>query len=103
MNDYKVDRIDLNTLLERSQTMNIIENDRFILKVPFNLRKSFSVEVPANFQNLKVKSIEIAREWRLTFRDICIKYFNTEWEISDFHSFASHGIRRNYYEFTQKS
>lgn len=102
MNDYKVDRIDLNALLERSSPINLLENHRFVLKKSFNPRKSFSVEVPANFQHLKKEYIDIAKDWRLKFREICMEYFDIGWEISDFHSFLTHDIRRNYYEFTKK-
>lgn len=102
MNDYKVDRITLSTLLERSPAINSIHKEQCTINDKFKPRTSFCVEVPANFQHLKNQNIEIAKDWRMKFRKICMKYFDTSWEISDFHTFLEYDIRRNYYEFTEK-
>ena len=102
MEDFHVDRIDISTLLMRSPVINSIQNDRFIEKQLEGNPERFSVEVPANYQKLKDSSLEIAKEWRLKFREICVSNFNSGWEISDFHSFLSEDKRRNYYEFSLK-
>jgi predicted GNAT superfamily acetyltransferase len=102
MDNYKADRVDFNTLINRSPVMNTIKDTRFEALPIAVFDNSFTVEVPADYQELKDYSLEIAIEWRLKFREICQTYFNAGWEIIDFHSFVEDGKRRNYYEFSKK-
>ncbi|MHA2028680.1 MAG: GNAT family N-acetyltransferase [Candidatus Kariarchaeaceae archaeon] len=103
MNNYKLDRIDRETLLERSPVINKIVDDRFQALDDSVFANSFSVEVPGDYQDLKNKSLEIAIDWRMEFRRICQDNFDTGYEIIDFHTFQTDDNRRNYYEFAKKS
>ncbi len=96
---YKIDRIDKTTLFDQSQCINSIENGSWIDLETETLFDSFLVQIPANFQETKKISIDLAVEWRVKFRNICQKYFIEGWEIIDFHSFLENNQRENYYEF----
>ncbi len=102
MRDYHFDRIDITTLMKRSPVINSIKNERFVNKGMDPNSEQFSVEVPGDYQKLKDEALDIAQEWRLKFREICLVHFNLGWEINDFHTFILEGKRRNYYEFTLK-
>lgn len=103
MKDFKSDRIDKETMLQRSPVINKIEDDRFKALDNPTFTNMFCVEVPSDYQALKNNSLEIAIEWRMEFRRICQDNFEDGWEIIDFHSFQKDNKRRNYYEFAKKS
>lgn len=103
MKDFKSDRIDKETMLQRSPVINKIVDNRFEPIDNSTYTNNFSVEVPSDYQTLKNHSLEIAIEWRIEFRRICQENFEEGWEIIDFHSFLQDGKRRNYYEFAKKS
>lgn len=97
MKDCKVDRITKIELMLRSPSINIIENDLPIDRFDKSeIRDSFSVQVPANFQELKENNLEAAKIWRIYFRELCLHYFKNGWHIIDYHSFNR---LENYYEF----
>jgi predicted GNAT superfamily acetyltransferase len=103
MENYKSDRTNFEVLISRSPLINKITNERFVALNETQFTDSFCVEVPADYQELKVNSLDIAIEWRLEFRRICLEKFDAGWEIIDFHSFHKDTKRRNYYEFAKKS
>lgn len=97
MKDYKADRITKKKLLQRSPPINTIEEDHpKDLPDSSDVKGSFSVQVPANFQELKETNLEIAKLWRVYFREKCLYYFKNGWHIVDYHSFDR---LENYYEF----
>jgi predicted GNAT superfamily acetyltransferase len=98
MNNHLIDRIDKSELFSRSPPINKIENSSWV-DVEVEYTNSFSVQVPSEFQKLKQQSLEIAMDWRVKFRELCLKFFEQGWKAYDYHSFVINGIRENYYEF----
>ncbi|WP_051541165.1 GNAT family N-acetyltransferase [Caldalkalibacillus mannanilyticus] len=39
--------------------------------------------VPSNFQEIKKNDIQLALEWRLKVREVCLHYFNQQWKVVD--------------------
>ncbi|MHA2249175.1 MAG: GNAT family N-acetyltransferase [Candidatus Kariarchaeaceae archaeon] len=99
MKDYHLDRIDKDALLERSSCINVIENDMWINTKATEDLAQFTIQIPGDFQTLKKQSLELTIEWRYKFREFCLLYFSSGWQIIDFHSFKIDNNRENYYEF----
>ncbi len=102
-----VKKPDLEDLLSRLPVLNSIEDDEF---TPLDVSEdevqrtgAFLVEVPSDFQRIREKSVETAVDWRLRFRDICLSYFGSGWEVCDYFSFKSTSGRRNFYKFRKRN
>lgn len=102
MQDYHKDRVNMEQLLGRSPVINRIENDTCIY-IEDQLPNQFTVEVPSDYQSLRRNSLEIAKDWRMKFREICVEVFGKAWEVFDYHSIVDQGSRRNFYEFKKKA
>lgn len=102
MKNYRLDRISRSDLFSRSPAINKIENSRWVNLNNSDQSWQFSVQVPANYQELRKNNIELAIAWRIIFRKLCLNYFEKGWEITDYHSFKGKGKRENYYEFQVK-
>jgi predicted GNAT superfamily acetyltransferase len=100
--DYKIGRISLSKLLERSPAINEIDAENTSNRIVDELPAQFCVEVPAKWQILRINHIDIAKDWRLKFRDICVTAFREGFYAIDYHSLLSEGKRRNFYEFSKK-
>jgi predicted GNAT superfamily acetyltransferase len=55
------------------------------------------VEVPAEFQQVKLRSMDLARAWRMETRAVFEHYFNAGYSVCDFISEKQGHQRRNYY------
>ena len=101
--DYKKDRVSKEELLKRSPPINNIKDDRWVsLDRDIDSLRSFSVQVPADFQRLRKEKLQIAIDWRIRFRDISQKTLGKGWVIIDYHSFKEDDKRTNFYEFIRK-
>jgi predicted GNAT superfamily acetyltransferase len=58
------------------------------------------VEIPAEFQAIKMVSMDLAREWRTHTREIFQHYFGRGYYVTDFVSDREQGRRRNFYVLT---
>ena len=102
MDDYRQDRVDYATLMDRAPVINSIEEGRYQggTTAP---SENFSVEMPADYQGLRRNHLELARDWRVRFREICTGAIKTGFVVSDYHHVkAPDSTLRNYYEFTHK-
>lgn len=55
------------------------------------------VEIPARFQQLKAKNMNLARDWRFLTRAIFETYFDDGYTVVDFISQVENGRRRSFY------
>jgi len=55
------------------------------------------VEIPAGFQHVKVKNMNLARDWRFLTRAIFETYFDDGYTVVDFISQVENGQRRSFY------
>ncbi len=59
------------------------------------------VEIPADFQGIKVTDLSLAREWRTHTREIFCRYFDAGYTLTEFLSEVEEGLRRSYYVLTR--
>ena len=68
-----------------------------------NERKLFFVEIPINFHQITENDLDIAKNWRQEFREICQKSFKNNWEICDFiRCVSERKTLHNFYKFIKK-
>jgi len=60
------------------------------------------VEIPDDIQDLKMKSPEIARQWRLKTRLVLTHYLERGWEVAGFRSGMESGRRIAYYRIIKR-
>lgn len=60
------------------------------------------IEVPPEFQAIKVVSLDLARAWRALTADLFIHYFDQGYTIVDFVSDSNGDRRRNFYVLARK-
>jgi predicted GNAT superfamily acetyltransferase len=65
--------------------------------------KTLLVEIPAEFQAIKMVSMDLARQWRAHTREIFHHYFERGYSVTDFVSDREEGRRRNFYVLTSVS
>ena len=99
MQDYRQYRITKDELLKRSEPINYIENDQYVNQQK-NVQDSFCIEIPSDYQAVKKSNLELALNWRVKFRDLCLKYFDLGYQVIDYHSFKEGEKRLNFYEFS---
>ncbi|MCY3414668.1 MAG: GNAT family N-acetyltransferase [Candidatus Heimdallarchaeota archaeon] len=97
MNDYQSDRVDKESLLKRAPAINVIEDD-LPVNQNIDINDRFTVQIPADFQELKITSPENAVVWREYFRNVCVSHFAIGFQVIDYHSFNR---KINYYEFAK--
>ncbi len=98
--DYRIDRVSEQELIARSPPINEIQDDRWKKVREFHTLESFTVRVPSNFREIKNRG-DVAMEWRLKFRELCLSVFAKGWKAIDYHSFKTNENRVNYYEFSK--
>ncbi|MHA2501535.1 MAG: GNAT family N-acetyltransferase [Candidatus Kariarchaeaceae archaeon] len=99
MQDYRQDRVSHEVLMQRSPAINVIKHWRFTgsTDIPGT---SFTVEVPANYQEIRTQELDIARDWRVKFRDICLAALDSGFILADYHHVDNPtGGKSNYFEF----
>ena len=94
------DKVDIG-VLDSIPQLNTIEDFTFIPS-KIDVEDQFLVEVPSDFQRIRETSVELAIDWRMQFRAICLKYFKEGWEVCDYFSFQTEIGRRNFYKFRKK-
>jgi len=72
-------------------TININTNELIDFKL--NSFNKIAVEIPYNFQELKIENIELAKQWRLKTRQIFDYYLNIDKTVINFISID----KRNFY------
>ncbi len=100
---YKEDRVHVDKLLSKSPPINEIKNDKWkeIKKIGTSLER-FTVQVPHDFHKLRVEQPQIALDWRLKFREVCLETLSNGWIVVDYHSFIKNHSRINFYEFARE-
>lgn len=102
MHNLKQDRVNTSTLLQRSPVINDIVELQYRPR-DGKISTSFCVEVPQDYQTIRQFHQQTALDWRITFRDICLKYFSQGYKVIDYHSQVDAGERKNYYEFSTQT
>jgi predicted GNAT superfamily acetyltransferase len=99
LENYRTDRVNLTEMCNRSPPINNVVDEEPVYLQNFKDRP-FTVEVPSNYHELRETKVEIAKKWRIYFRDICLDAFSKNFSTTDYHTILDNGVRRNFYEFT---
>lgn len=87
--------------LRSRRIINQVVEEKWMNDIPNDLPTNFLVEVPSDYQKIRREQVELAREWRVKFRTICLRAFSIGYFTTNYYTIQDEGNRRNFYEFAK--